>query len=373
MRRGFMGRYCFYCGKQLEPSEACDCRYARENAKRRQEESGSSSSSSTSSQSNTTSETTSTNTSSNSSAQNTQSSEQDSKASSERVRAYQESKEAHQAKQNKDKKDAKSDDGFFKKAFSRTKTSDNKGSSKSSQGQNSREKVKAKPTGQASNIWRYIRNIFTSPTQLIADISYASWANVIVTNLALVLLYGLVITVFFRNSNIVQLLILRDSTAWSGILARQSMNAFIRAGIVFAIVVLIRTGIAYLLIRFAGRQRVDFTSIWRILLPGTYYEIVSLLITLLFANGTGLQALILIAAAFGVRAVIDLSSVKHHFSISNDRLILFTLTGLTLIYIIAAFSINIVIPSIGNFSALPFSNPPQEFTPNAWFGMNWLL
>lgn len=358
-----MGRHCFYCGKQLEPGETCDCRVAQENAKKRNQnntnQAGTRETSSTSSASSSSSGSSTSSSQTASSRGSNQSTSSQSAKRNSRYQATQESREQHNSKKNNDKENKKAPgEDFFKSVFSRTKETNGETDSAGN------ERVKAKRESTDSpNFLETVKNIFTSPSQVIRDASYSSILVTFIMYFIAAALFALVMTVFFRNSNIISLIILQDSGLANNVIARETGNLLFRTFLIALLIAFARIGIYYLVIKFIGRQKVEFVSMFKIFLPGTYYELILLIVALLLANGTGMQGLVMLVAVLGIRAIIDTSSVRYHFSLSNDKLLLCSVVALTLTFVAISFLLNLAVPSIANFNVIPFDNRP--FLPNA--------
>ena len=383
-----MGRFCFYCGKKLDLGEACDCRYAKKmqaemdnSDKNKTSSSNFDESTSTSSSSNSTSKSQYTNSSKSGSStadshangensrqksendkqrrwkfrkksqekqttknqasnaeyektsNNNSESSKKNKTAGERVRAFQQSREEFL----RNRRSKNNSDGIdFNNIFTRKNSEKN-----------------ADFTSRNFSIGRFLKNLFTSPSQTISDSQYSGWFNIIFTYLFHACIAAFSILLFVKNSNLTQLIMIRNVGRSFELLKKFSTGVFVRAFIAAIFVSLLRVIVGYLALKIFNRQNIKFVDSLRIFLAGTYYEIVFLILSLVFMNSVGLQALIIIVAASAVRLIIDTMSISHSVILGNDRLLFTSMIISAIIFIIMSYAINFTIPSLANFGIAP--------------------
>ena len=329
-----MGRHCFYCGRELKPGESCTCRYSKK--MRGEQDTG---------------ETT---------------SKTKTETKTDSTSAYQQSKEEYQetqknkAKNKQDKtKDKSNPFDDFIHSFKKTKAKDA-----------DEETIKAKrqDTGdksESNSFFAIIKHVFTAPSKLIANTKFAGKLNVILTNLTAALLFSFVLTVFIKNSSLSRFIILQDQGLTYDAVRTESISIFVRALLIYGLTALVRVLSSLIILRYINRQKIQFVELWRIFLPGTYYEILVLLIGLLFANNSGLQAIVILLLTVAIRSIIDVYSIKYSVTLSTDKVILETMLVVLITGIIFALTINLVVPNLSNFNVVPSEGySSEDFTPN---------
>ncbi len=138
--------------------------------------------------------------------------------------------------------------------------------------------------------------------------------------------------------------------------------AMLRGFLAALILAALRVLISRLVFRFVGRQRILMQDLCRAFLPGTYYGILLMLISLIFVSGTGLQSLVMLLCAYALRVMIDTWSLKDTVQLSTDRLLVQSAVIHFLLFISLAFLLNFVVPSLSRMNPEPQN--PNEFSPN---------
>ncbi len=318
-----MGRYCFYCGKELETDERCDCLYARKNNEQQRKAETEANQNYTSQNYTDTSTENINNTSENKS--------QSTKFGRDKFTAFQESKEEHA---NRTKKDARQKAKKFKKA----ETSGNKKQS------------------FFSRSFKFFRNFFTSPTTIISDSKTAKLWQLFVAVSIQALLFALTIFLFVKNSNLSNLIILQDTTNKYNGFAKLGMSIFVRAFIFSIFLDILRVIVAWIILKLISNQNFNFNDLWKVFLPGIYYSTIIYLISLLLINGTGLQGLVIIVFAANLRLLVDIFSIRAWTSFTTDSLIGNTMIIAIIMAIVMSLGINFILPNVANFSVQPGKN-----------------
>lgn len=338
-----MARYCFYCGRALAQGERCSCRTARGSNFRPEFHEKKDANSASDSASGT----------------------------------------AAAAAEGKTGETASSPDSSYKNTHSATSAgSENKKNRRSRRGfrerfaawradrVNERQARKSRRKQAAGRreafTWRsglnFIHQLFTRPTAIIASSSHAGRTKLVVTYLLEALVFSLIVLTFVRFSSLTRIAMLREMKLNNDSLWQSAGLAMFRGFIAALILSFLRVLISRLIFRFVGRQRVAMEDLYRAFLPGTYYEILFMLIALIFVSGTGLQALVMMLCAFAVRAMIDTLSLRDTVQLSTDRLLFQSAVIHFILFIALAFLLNFVVPSLSGLNVEPQNQ--NKFSPN---------
>lgn len=230
-----------------------------------------------------------------------------------------------------------------------------------------RAAASARPKAQFNprNILFFFRDLFTSPTAIIEQSRHAGLLRLVVSYLIEALVFSLIILTFVRFSTLPRIAMLRTQSLSHETLWRMAGLAMVRGFFAALVLSFLRVLIARLVFRFVGRQRIAIDDLYRAFLPGTYYEIFILLVSIFFVSGSGLQSLVMLICAFGVRAMIDGLSLKNTVQLSTDRLLFQTAMINFLLFIALAFILNFTVPSLTNVSVAPANK--NKFVPNLYY------
>lgn len=330
-----MARYCFYCGKELEKGEYCNCR-ERQNRSFKAEYH----------QENTEEENTSDNTQ---------------KTTSE---------EKYKNEQTKEKPSIwKSISNRSKAFFSSFKQKHSTKSKNASTNQNFTDGQQFTNTRKATGIGgfftgvQFFHQLFTKPMKTIQDAKRASIRRILITNILSAFVFSLLIFTFVSMSSIARVGYLQQLGLNPENLLSRAIFSMLRGFFAALAVGFIRVLLTYLVLRFIARQKHDFTNLYRIYLPGTYYEIIIMLFSLIFVSGHGLRAIVMLIAAFSLRMVTDFLSLRTNIHLNDDRLLVQFSIIHVFLFIILSFFLNFSVPSIANFDILP-NRQEEVFIPN---------
>lgn len=324
-----MGRYCFYCGKELETDERCDCLYARKNNEQQRDAETGTNPNSTSQIS---TDTTYTNTENMNNTSEDKS--QSTKFGRDKFTAFQESKEEHA---NRTQKAANKKS----KKFNKSETSGNKSQSSFLQS------------------FRFFKNLFTSPTTIVSDSKTAKLWQLFVAVFIQALLFSLCIFLFVKNSNLSNLIILQDTSNKYNVFNKLSISIFVRAFIFSIFLDILRIIVAWIILKLISNQNFNFSDLWKVFLPGIYYSTIIYLVSLLLVNGTGLQGLVIIVFAANLRLLVDIFSIRAWTSFTTDSLIGNTMIIAIIMAIIMSLGVNFILPNVAHFSVQPGKSENQ--------------
>ncbi|NCC84469.1 MAG: hypothetical protein EOM03_10130 [Clostridia bacterium] len=337
-----MARYCFYCGKELGAGERCSCRTAGSSAYRpefhQQNQAAEGSADRAKPASDTAGPT----------ADPKQSADTTAQAkSANKFKAFWQ-----------DKKSAFKTDAAARKQ-ARTARS---GGNSFKQGRFNQERLKQGALTGLSGAFTFLHSLFTKPTEVISGARKAGRVRLLVVYLLEAMIFSLLVLTFVRYSNLTRIAMLREPDA-SAVIIWDPLSTIIRGFSTAIIVSTLRVLISMLIFRFVGRQRLSFETLLRAYLPGTYYEIIVMLLAVFFVAGSGLQALVMLLAAFALRSVVDTLSLKATVQLSEDRLLVQSSIIYIAVFLALALLINFSVPSLANFGVIPASDK-QEFVPN---------
>lgn len=328
-----MARYCFYCGRELAQGERCNCRDKQDpifnkDFHKTETDSNANNKTSTASGSST----------------------------------YPESETAG---------NSKNTESFFNRF--KTKAEDRKKQArKSAQGYqeygkpgqtSGKSKSKLK---QGISIMSFIHALFTRPSETIRNTKQASLMRIVITNLIAATIFALLIFVFASASSFARFAFFqRYQVTTSGNIVSLAFVSMLKGFFAYIILATSRILITYFVLRFIGRQRQKVENISRFFLAGTYYEIIIMLVSLMFISGRGLRAIIMLIAAFAIRSAFDYISLKTNLTLSEDKLLVqFTVIQFVL-FVLLSFLINFSVPNFANFDVLPSNdNDNGFFAPN---------
>lgn len=303
-----MARYCFYCGRKLKEGERCDCRDCQQQTSNTSDKSASGSG-----------EAGGTNGSSGS------------KTSGSSTYSY-----AH---------------------------SSQTGSTHSTYGHRAGNSKAKKSNFSFRSVLHSLRKLFTKPTAIIEDAKTAGVARIIIYNLIAALLFSVLLLIFVLFSSISRLSLLRQVELSTSTLMGQALLTMLRGFISAVVIAFLRVFFAYITLRVVARQKHNFLTLFRMYLPGTYYEILVTIFALLFVGGPGLRSLVMLIAGLSIRTLIDYVSYKHTLKLQDDRLLVQNALINILLFISMSFLLNFAVPNLTNFNILP-ADKPGGFTPN---------
>ncbi len=204
----------------------------------------------------------------------------------------------------------------------------------------------------------FLHKLFTRPTEIIAKASSLSRIHLILLTLLEAFVFGLLVLIFIRYSNMTRLAMLGDIDISSSGIWNSAFAGMIRGVFAALFLSLMRIVFSMLVFRFIAHQKVSFERLWQAFIPGTYYEILVTLLALIFVSGSGLQALVMLLCAFSIRTVIDTLSLKETVTLSQDRLLIQTSVIYFLMFLLLSFVLNLSVPSLANFGVVPRSQSP---------------
>ena len=302
-----MARYCFYCGQKLKEGERCDCRDRRQQAA---------------------------NTSDSSSAG------------------------AGKAGGKGEKTAGSHSSGSSSYSYAHSSRAD---STHTAYGTKNKKKKNAHFSFRS--IFRSLHKLFTKPTAVIEDAKNAGLARIIIYNLIAALLFSVLLLIFVLFSSISRLSLLRQVELSTSTLMGQAFLTMLRGFISALLITFLRVFFAYITLRIVARQKHHFLTLFRMYLPGTYYEIVIMIFALLFVGGPGLRSLLMLIAGLSIRTLIDYVSYKRTLKLQDDRVLVQNALINIFLFISLSFLLNFAVPTLTNFNILP-ADKTGAFTPN---------
>lgn len=340
-----MARYCFYCGRELAEGERCSCRTARnsgfgpdaaDNEPNRRAGTGS----------------------------RTGQAADAPRSSSSSSSAASSAAADNKRKQGRKRRSWRS--RFAAWRAERVNARQAERSRRRAEREERKRQREARQGGAASfngrSVFTFIHQLFTRPTAIISGSRHAGMTRMVVAYLLEALVFSLIVLTFVRFSNLTRIALLRDLTLNNDRLWESAGLAMLRGFAAALLLSFLRVLIARLVFRFIGRQRVPMDDLYRTFLPGTYYEILFMLISLLFVSGTGLQSLVMLLCAFAVRTMIDTYSLKDTVQLSTDRLLFQSAVIHFILFVALAFLLNFVVPSLSRMNLEP--QQKNQFKPN---------
>ena len=309
-----MARYCFYCGRQLQENERCNCRDRQRSG----------------------------------SGYDPAFHQRPASESTANTRA-QSQKQAQTTK--------KQTTGSWRDRFRRKTKSPRSGPSLLER----LRQVAQRPTGRPNSrprsaprfhwrtILQWLLSMFTTPRQFSADLLRTkSTRKLVLTILAEGTAVGFMLYSLARSSNLALLL---RFTLSVGNQAVSFLDLFI-SGFLFAVVFyLAKSGLLVLFSRTSARIRMSYRQALTLQIPGTIYAIFFILLSMLATLGSGFQAIALLIVSLVVRAIIDLITWSDSSRVNeNQAIVLIAFVYLILLLGVAVVA-EIILPGISRFSA----------------------
>ena len=334
-----MARYCFYCNRELKPGERCDCRQAQANrAARESSDSGSSYSAGSDTAAQAAAH------ASYSQSQTTQdSSDKRARAQEKRKRERAEAKQARQADREKAKEERRAQRAHKRSVDYKKRQKQSRSDSASQDSKTSgREALLA------------LVSFITAPTTAIQTYSTASTRLMIIAFAAESILAGAVTLSIISNSNLGNLLLYR-SYGMTGQSTWVSRLWFFVGFILLQILFIgIKAGVQWLITRLLNRQlNLSFISNLRMMVPGSVYFTLFVLVAFFFSIGSGLQSAVLILFGYGIRILVDHQALSMETGQPADKSIQQTLLATLITAIVIGSILNLLIPNISSFSVRP--------------------
>lgn len=310
-----MARYCFYCGRQLNSGERCNCSVAQ------QKRAESDSVHSTSPDSNKTTAT-----------ENNTANETSSKDNKDgrKSRAHKAQAKAEARKAEKAKK---------------TRIKQERASAKRHSYDNAR---------WHEALFSFGRNMILAirkPTAFIQDASHPSLTTALITQTFECLLMTFVLIRMLIASNIGNLLSYGNSEMTRNLTSGSRVLFFFRIFLIALVLWAIRTVVSNLVTRFVGRVKMPMQETGKLMTAGSIYFSFFLIIGLILSSGSGLQTLLVLTAGYSVKVMIDHFAIRMHTGLSEDTMIRISLINFLVLALVFGSVIGILTPNISEFRA----------------------
>ncbi len=318
-----MARYCFYCNRELNTGERCNCRVAEE---RRAEQAA-------------TARTDETKREANASAYASQ--DADTTGSGETGSK----REAKQAKRKAERAHRKAEHARAKQRAQRERVYTRQEHASGKRARTSGFSLKA----SLLSIGRNILMAFRKPTDFIQEVCYKSAVTVIVMQLLEAYMIAFTLLRVLNMSNIGNLIAYNRNGASAPLSLPSQWMIFLKLFMLALVLAAVRILINNLVLRFVGRTRMKLWETTKLMTAGTIYYCIFLLFGVALSAGSGLQTLFILIAGYGVRVIVDHIATRMRTGHSEDQMLRLTLLIFLITAMVLGSIVGVVTPNLSDF------------------------